>query len=205
MKGPMLAVGLLLVLIWIVIPAVPASWGLRFGRVYQGFLSAAVLAPGLFYGLLGRRPARRPPSPLRALAGVVLVYLTTVGAAVVVGFLYPQFDVPRAAKGKDTVRAEARGKELFVSKGCIGCHSIQTLGVRGGTRAPDLSDVARRAATRIPGVPAEEYIREHITRGSDPKYFTVPGYPPIMPPFGQTLTEEQLRDLVAYLLAARGK
>ncbi len=205
MRGPLLAVGFLLVLIWLVFPAFPASWGLRFGLVYRAFFSAGVLVAGLFYGLLSKNPGRQPPGAARALVGIILVYLTTVGTMVAVGFVYPQFEVPRAGKGEETARAEARGRELFVARGCIGCHSIQAAGVRGGTRAPDLSDIGQRAATRLAGVPAEEYIREHIKRGSDPKYFVVPDYPPIMPPFRQVLTEEQLGDLFAYLMAARGK
>ncbi|MBI4279394.1 MAG: cytochrome c [Armatimonadetes bacterium] len=203
MRRALLLIGLLAI-VWIVIPGLPHEWGLRFGLLYRGFFSALLVAALLFYALLRRRPARGLPSPARALAGIVLVYLGTVGTLVAIGIVYPQFEVPRATRGQEEVaRAEVRGKELFVALGCIGCHSVKTMGVRGGTRAPDLSGIGKRGATRIPGVPAQEYVREHIKRGSSPGYYMVPGYPPIMPPFGALLSQEKLNDLLAYLMAAR--
>lgn len=93
------------------------------------------------------------------------------------------------------------------SVGCFACHSIEALGIRGGQRGPDLSEVAKQAQSRKPGMSAEEYLRESII---DPQACLTPlpgsglvecqltadpakTYPPLMPPgFGNRLTTEQL-------------
>ncbi len=60
---------------------------------------------------------------------------------------------------------------------------------------------AQRAGAASP----EEYLKEHIKRGSDPNYFIVPGFAPIMPPFGMRLNEEQLNDSAAFLMSLKEK
>ena len=44
---------------------------------------------------------------------------------------------------------------------------------------------------------AEAYINESI---HDPQAFVVPGFPPVMPSFRGTLTEEEIHSVVQYLL-----
>ncbi len=98
------------------------------------------------------------------------------------------------------------GRRLFfeevpgVNVGCRLCHSLEP-GVR--LVGPSLAGVATRAAQRVPGLSAEEYLYQSIV---DPDAYVVPGYPAgTMPPDAQErLTEEQIQDLVAFLLTLTG-
>ncbi len=64
---------------------------------------------------------------------------------------------------------------------------------------PNLSNLAKEAGTRKPGMSAKTYLREALL---EPNTFVVEGYQAgIMPQnYGDLLTEPQLEDLVAYLL-----
>ena len=79
--------------------------------------------------------------------------------------------------------------------GCFRCHTISG---KGGTRGPDLTDVASRAGERVPDLSTEQYLLEKVKAGGTYDY-TVPEYVPMMPEFGKLLTDEQLQDLVTYL------
>lgn len=200
-RGRLLAAVLLLVLVWGAFPILPEETGLAFGPAYRVFFSLFVAAGLAFFELLGAAPvATGPLSAPRALAGVALVYGVTVGGLVAVAQLSPQFEVPRLPPGQTALPPEERGKAIFWDRtvACFACHAVEG---RGGKRAPDLAGIGTRAATRKPGVDAEEYIREHIKRGS--QYAMVPGYPPIMPPFADRLPASQIEDLVAYLLSLK--
>ncbi|HNB50898.1 MAG TPA: c-type cytochrome [Anaerolineales bacterium] len=99
-----------------------------------------------------------------------------------------------------------RGKSVFLTQGCIACHTIQ--GVSTGAVGPELTQVGTNAETRVAGQSAEEYIHTSII---DPNAFIVSDCPPgpcanpsVMPlTFGETLSEQQLADLVAYLLSLK--
>lgn len=88
------------------------------------------------------------------------------------------------------------GAQLFVAQGCNGCHIIKG---QGGAIGPNLSTIGAQAATRKPGMSAEAYLRESIV---NPNAFVVSGYQAgVMPAtYSQTLSSEQLDQLVAYLL-----
>jgi len=95
---------------------------------------------------------------------------------------------------------EAAGSAIFTGKGgCVGCHNA---GYGGGATGPNLSHIGTEGATRKPGLDSEAYIRESILQ---PQVFVVPGYPNgIMPTtFGQTLTPEEINNLVAFLLSRK--
>ncbi|MBI3962243.1 MAG: c-type cytochrome [Deinococcus sp.] len=206
-RGPLTFTLLGLAVIWVLLPLLPAGSGLHFGSQYRVFFSIVVASAGLFFALLNLGPLPQPRSQWGVLGSIALVYLATVGVLVAIGVLYPQFEVPRPTEEAAGVTAEERGQALFLSPevGCFACHSITAIGVRGGQRAPDLSGVGSRAAARVPGESAEGYIGEHIKRGSDQNYFVVPGFAPIMPPFGQRLSQGQLADLVAFLKGLTGE
>ncbi len=87
------------------------------------------------------------------------------------------------------------GAELFTSKTCNACHSVD------GTRlvGPSLKGVFGKQEP-ITGGPAvavdENYIRESIM---DPNAKIVEGYPPAMPSFKGQLTDDQISALIAYI------
>jgi mono/diheme cytochrome c family protein len=96
------------------------------------------------------------------------------------------------------------GRIVFNALGCPACHTIE--GVSVGPVGPELTNIATVAATRVDGMTAEEYIRESIV---DPAAFISPDCPTgpcadptIMPlNFADQVTEEQLANLVMYLLS----
>ncbi len=87
------------------------------------------------------------------------------------------------------------GRQVFEAKGCIGCHVIQGV---GGATGPELTQIATNAASRVPGQSAEEYIRQSILNSTA---FVVPGFQPIMPSFQGQITDQELNDLVRYLMS----
>ena len=94
------------------------------------------------------------------------------------------------------------GKILFnqstirEAPGCATCHSVEPGKVLVG---PSLAGVSLRAQTRIPGKPAIEYLYECIV---DPSAYVVEGFSSgtMYQNFKNVLTEEEIDNLVAYLL-----
>ena len=83
----------------------------------------------------------------------------------------------------------AAGKEVFASAGCAGCHTFKAAG-SSATIGPDL-DTALQGKT-------PDFVLESIV---DPNKEVTEGFQAnIMPAtFGQSLSDEQLADLVAFL------
>ena len=75
------------------------------------------------------------------------------------------------------------GASVFAASGCSHCHSIRNA---GGHKGPDLSGVGRRLK--------KDQMRRQIAGGSR-----------LMPPFGDTLQEMELADLISYLRSCRDK
>lgn len=98
-----------------------------------------------------------------------------------------------------------RGRQLFFEQvpgkntGCRLCHSLNPGERRVG---PSLAGIATRAETRVPGMSAREYLYQSIV---EPDAYVVPGYPAgVMPPnYRELLTEEDIQDLVAFLLTLK--
>ena len=197
-RQPRVALALLF-LIWVALPLVPAESGLMFGQAFQTFFSVCLVLSGLFFWLLKQERLPAPSSAAGVLASVAGVYLVTVGLLVALGAAAPQFALPRPATEGALVGAAKRGEALFTKAdvGCFLCHSIAG---RGGTRGPDLTQIGARAGSRVPGLAPESYLEEKVRAGSTYQ-FKVPDYVPIMPAFGQTLSDDQVADLVEYLLA----
>ena len=106
-----------------------------------------------------------------------------------------------ASLGGDPTRGEELYYELSLGQNvsCRVCHSLEP-DVR--LVGPSFAGVATRAATRIPGLSAEEYIRQSIL---DPNAYVVEGFPAgqMLQNFDEILTDEQLDDLVAFLLSLK--
>jgi mono/diheme cytochrome c family protein len=86
------------------------------------------------------------------------------------------------------------GAPLFKSNGCDGCHIFKPAGSHG-TTGPDLDKLAQYAKKANQGSLAE-FTFESI---KNPSAYTESGYQNVMPNFGQTLSDTQIADLVAYL------
>jgi cytochrome c2 len=92
------------------------------------------------------------------------------------------------------------GKTLFASKACGTCHVLSSVQGAAGTVGPELNGIAQRAATRVSGKSAVDYLDESI---KDPAAFVVPNYPAptqggmILP---VAVTDAERRDLVAFLM-----
>lgn len=90
----------------------------------------------------------------------------------------------------DTAQLVAMGKELFVQ--CEACH-----GATDGA-GPAFPGMGERAATRVEGMSAEEYLHEAIV---EPGAYLVEGFNDIMPKnYGEQYDEAQLADIIAYIL-----
>lgn len=93
--------------------------------------------------------------------------------------------------------------EIIRSAGCDSCHQIGPLG-EGGKVGPDLTEIGRTAGQRVPGLDAEEYIRQSILEPDAhiaPDCPNGPCMPGIMPSFSQRLSDEQINTLVTFFLA----
>lgn len=81
---------------------------------------------------------------------------------------------------------------------CATCHALTPDTVIVG---PSLAGIASRAASRVPGVNAETYLRDSIL---DPGAYIVPGFPDAMQKnLGETLSTDQINDIIAFLLTLR--
>lgn len=101
--------------------------------------------------------------------------------------------------GESDGESELLGEELFNAMvvggkaGCASCHSVEP---GAGGVGPSLAGVGTRAATQVPGLTSEEYLRKSIT---DPNAYIVDGYGSGVMPQGFDLSEAQLDSLVEYL------
>ncbi len=83
------------------------------------------------------------------------------------------------------------GATIFASS-CSACHGAQD------GAGPAVTGIAERAATRVDGMTAADYLHESIV---DPSAYVVEGFADIMPKtFAQQFSDQEINDLVAYLL-----
>ena len=103
----------------------------------------------------------------------------------------------------------AQGKKLYESstlgpksaEGCVTCHNYNEA-AGANDKAPYTAGTGTRAETRVPGLTAEEYIRESIMT---PNAYVVENYKEgdMYQEWGKDLSEQQLADLVAYILSEK--
>jgi mono/diheme cytochrome c family protein len=100
-------------------------------------------------------------------------------------------EIPTPASDDPVVR----GKAVFTSSGCGGCHAIE--GLSAGTVGPELTHIGTVAETRVEGKSGEEYLHESVV---NPSAHIVEGFTGLMPKnFGDLLNTDQLNDLIAFL------
>ena len=91
------------------------------------------------------------------------------------------------------------GQRVFVASGCGACHTLEGVPGAAGTIGPPLTNIGNVAATRKPGMSAEDYIRESI---ANPTAFIVPGFAPVMPS-GLVSNPTDLNNLVEFLASRK--
>ena len=76
----------------------------------------------------------------------------------------------------------AAGKAVFTSAGCTSCHTLADAGATG-TVGPNLDAAS----------PSDDKVIERVTNGQG-----------VMPPFKDTLSEQQIQDVAAYVSSVAG-
>jgi mono/diheme cytochrome c family protein len=112
---------------------------------------------------------------------------------------------PRLASGLPRGRADA-GERLYRANACASCHGDPAV-PRSNAAAPHLGRIGDLAAHRVSGQSPEQYLYESLL---DPDSFIAkacegpgPCAQARMPPYGETLSVQEVADLVAYLLEQR--
>jgi mono/diheme cytochrome c family protein len=85
----------------------------------------------------------------------------------------------------------ARGVTYFTEYACQGCH-------REGGAAPTVAEIAANAADRRPPLTAAAYLYESILY---PSAYVVEGYNDVMPRNYASIPDDELGDLIAYMLS----
>src|SRR5690349_11612655 len=129
-----------------------------------------------------------------ALAGCGGGKVVSPTAETVVGSLPTTTTSAAPVKGDATA-----GAALFKAQGCGGCHTFTPAGTNGNV-GPDLDKLAQYAKTANQGSLAD-FTHESI---ANPSSYIEKGYPNAMPNFGQSLSDKQIADLVAYLTQKQG-
>lgn len=111
----------------------------------------------------------------------VISRLKLIYTALIAVFILSATTPAHAFFGSKTKASEQAGALLFRDKGCAYCHGA---GGIGGKKAPSLVGLRKDAAW------PPEKISSQILNGGQK-----------MPPFGDSLTDEQVAQLVAYLRA----
>lgn len=119
----------------------------------------------------GRFPRRHTAEPWRAPGGLILL-LAAVSMAVISAWM------PERAVHALSRKKRAQAEILFREKGCEHCHGVDGVGTELG---PSLNTVGKRLS--------KAQIEQQIKDGGKQ-----------MPAFGDVLTQDEMKDLVDYLV-----
>jgi hypothetical protein len=138
---------------------------------------------------------------------IVALVLVTTAFYTYVGQMVPQNEVqpPEQILISGDLTTEEMvpiGRQIMEGKGlCFTCH---TIGQTGALRFPDLSGVAGRATTRVPGLSDVEYFAQSMY---EPDSYVVEGFNPGMPTINVppiALTDQEILVVIAYLQSLGG-
>ena len=138
---------------------------------------------------------------------IVALVLATTAFYTYVGQMVPQNEVQPPEEiliSADLTTADMVpiGREIMDGKGlCFTCH---TIGQTGALRFPDLSGIAGRATTRVPGLSDVEYFAQSMY---EPDSYIVEGFNPGMPVINEPpigLTDQEILVVIAYLQSLGG-
>jgi cytochrome c553 len=104
-----------------------------------------------------------------------------------------------AARGKSLYNKSTLGTKS--AEGCVSCHKYDEKEGKA-EKAPYTKGTATRAATRVPGMSAEDYIKESITK---PDAYIVEGFNKgdMYAKWSTELSAQEINDLIAYLLTEK--
>lgn len=135
------------------------------------------------------------PKPILTLLLALLLSLAACG-----GQPAPEGDEGGAVAG-DPAAGEALFAQTLIGTqaGCTTCHSLEP-GVT--IIGPSLANIGTEAGARVSGESAEDYLRKSIV---EPDATVVEGFPAglMSKELSTELTEQQVNDLIAYLLTVR--
>jgi cytochrome c2 len=129
---------------------------------------------------------------MRKLIIVVIVMLTVAAGA-----------CGGESSSPDVVAGDGvRGQEVFgqvAAPACTTCHALDAGVILVG---PSLAGVGARAGAQVEGLSAEEYLAQSIR---EPDAFLVEGYGSglMTSTYGAQFTDQQVADLVAYMMTLR--
>jgi nitric oxide reductase subunit C len=123
---------------------------------------------------------------------ICLALLLLVGLAACGGEPAPSGSTGDAAEGEKVFAGVA-------APACNTCHSLEPGVILAG---PSLSGIGAQAGSRVSGMTADDYLAQS---GRQPDTHVVEGFTPgIMPgTYGSQLSEQQVKDLVAYMMTLR--
>jgi cytochrome c len=165
--------------------------------------SAILIATFLFtvFVLVGRTTSAPNPAPTHT-ATVVATEIAVTPESTLEATEGATAEATESVTETALVGDPVRGKDLFENGAnnappCKSCHTI-TSGHVMFALAPNLKGIAERAATRVPGMSAAQYIEDSIRNPAD---YLVSTFRPIMYPyFAKDYNDQDIADLVAFLM-----
>ena len=108
---------------------------------------------------------------------------------------------PTATTVPEVTGDPQKGRTIFEigdleEAGCSGCHTLDGSDEKTHI-APDLLGISERAAETVPGLSAAQYLHQSIM---DPRAYVVEGYAYMTAIPGRLRIEDEVADLVAFLL-----
>jgi cytochrome c2 len=164
--------------------------------MYRTFVAILIIAPLL--AACGRGEVVQPTTP---------TVFVPARSATATAQAQREAELAAAEPQQDTTAADvagdaARGRELFITfqpEANFACNTCHLADSEAQLIGPGLLNIGERAARRVEGQDAPEYLHNAIV---NPGAYVVEGYPDNLMPgvYGDIFSEEQINDLIAYLM-----